>query len=322
MVSAGIYELLGPPRRGGVAEVVPARLLGPGGVARRVALKRLRPELAGAPDAAARLLSEARVSARVEHAAVARVERVELVDGLPVLVMELVDGLDLAELGRRLALHRRRLGLDEAVHVARELLFGLEALHRALDDDGRPLGLVHRDVAPSNVMVSRGGEVKLVDLGLARPGGPGSAPPGGKLRYLAPEVARGGPATVAADLFGVGLVLWELLAGERVHEGLDLEALGDRVARGAVPPVEALRPDVPARLRGVLAAALAPDAHRRFASAGDLLDALDGLEVGRSAVASRRALAGVVGALAEPPPRLFPAVHPVAEASLEDALAR
>jgi serine/threonine protein kinase len=315
-----VYEALGPPRRGGLAEVTPARYTGPGGFRRLVALKRLRPELRGDPEAEACLLAEARISARVAHAGVARVERVERLDGHLTLVMELVDGLDLAELGRALAEHRRRLALADAAYVARELLCGLEALHRATDDEGRPLGLVHRDVAPPNVMVSRAGEVKLVDLGLARPGGPGAAPPGGKLRYLAPETVRGEPATPAADLFGVGLLLWELLAGERVHDGLSLEAIAAVVARGEVPSIRAVRPEVSPELEAVLARALAPDARLRFPDGASFTAALEVSPPLRAPSASRRALADIVGALAGPRPRLIPPVLRVEEASLEDAL--
>ncbi len=325
-----MIEHLGPYRlerklaEGGFAQVFAARLMGPGGFERGVALKRLRPEYARSAEAQEQLATEARLSAPISHQNVARLERVERLGDELVLVMELVDGADLFEISRFLERRERRLGVSDSLHVTMELLLALDWVHRLGDSEGRPLGLVHCDVAPSNVMISLAGEVKLLDFGVAL--GPSLAglvgrPRGAKLRYLAPEVARGGPPTPRSDLFASALVCWELLAGERIHEGLEPMAVVSAVERGRVPPIRGLRPDVPVSLETVLARALDPDPRRRYSSAEALLLAFEGLGLRSSPFGCRRALAAIARVVRDHRGQRHPgAIELADETSLEAAL--
>lgn len=324
----GPYMVMERLATGGLGEIYRGRRVGAAGFTKDVALKLVRPELAGSAERIQDLIDEAKLAARLTHGCIAQTLDLVQVAETWAVVEELVDGVDLFQLGRALGRYERRLGLDEGVHVARQVLTALDFLHRVAGDDGRPLGLVHCDIAPANVMVNLGGEVKLVDFGTlrgARLADVAGISAGGKLRYRAPEQMRGEAFDQTADLYSVGLLLWELLAGERVHEGLSLEVLSGAVAEGRVPDVTALREDVPAPLARIVHRAIHPDARYRYPNAAAFARALEEQEVGRDSSRCCRVLAEIAVAvqaeLAQPAPQLVSVAddHPL-EASLEDAL--
>lgn len=278
----GRYVLVDRIGRGGMADIFLALDRTQVGALRRVVVKRILPELSGQPQFAAMLVAEAKLAALLRHANIVQVYDLGRVDEHLFIAMEYVEGFDLHQLLRRLSAGRIPLPVEHAVLVAREVLRALDYAHRARDVEGRPLGLVHRDVSPSNVLVSFEGEVKLCDFGIARALGATTSDESaiarsrvaGKAAYMSPEQARGEPVDGRSDLFAAAILLWELLAGRRMYRGTDEQLLS--LARAAeVPPLPARGLPDEQRLHGVLARALARDPEARFASARQMLDALE-----------------------------------------------
>lgn len=262
------YELLERLGRGGSGEVHLARVVG-GGLERRVCIKRLAGTVA--PEEAAVLREEARLLARVRHAnVVSLLAFAEDEQRGPFLVLELVEGLDLREMRRRVG--TQRLADPVAVHVACSLLRACSAVQRCLP------GLVHRDVTPNNVLVSVHGEVKLADFGiaLARERTRRTTPffVKGKVGYMSPEQIRGDPLDPRSDLFAVGVILYELLAGVRPWGAL--RATGELRAAVSDPPapLATRRPDVPSALALTVDRLLDAFPHARFPTADDALRSL------------------------------------------------
>ncbi len=274
----GQYEIVRRLGVGGMAEVYVAERVGPSGFRRAVALKVLRPHLRDTPAVAARFTREARLAASLRHPNLVPVVDFGLEQGVAYLAMDLVEGSDLraaTRAGERLG---RPLPAWLAVHVAIQVARGLAYAHAFAGDDGRPLGLVHRDVSPQNILLARTGEVRLADFGIAKAADEETASGAiqGKLAYLAPEQVAGGAPDARNDLFGLGIVLWELLAGRRLFLGAsDAETLA-RVRRCDVPipPPGAPVASVPPGIWAVLRRALAADPTERTPRAEDLAAAL------------------------------------------------
>jgi serine/threonine protein kinase len=274
----GKYLLVEPLASGGMADVWRAEVTGAEGVVKEVALKLVRGEHGARSDFVQMFIQEARLAARLSHANVVQVFEFDQVDGRYYIAMELVRGRHLGRVVERARELGIRLGLARAVHVGAEVAKGLAYAHR-LADRGRPLGLVHRDVSPHNALVSFEGEVKLADFGIARAmTEAGLTDPGtlkGKLAYMAPEQARGGVVDARADVFSLGVVLWELCAGRRLFarefEAATLAAVLDP-ARPSPPST--WNEEVPPELDGVILSALEKDPERRTGSAQDLAGAL------------------------------------------------
>lgn len=274
----GGYDIEARIGRGGMAEVFLARVVGGPRAGSPVAVKRLLPSLARDPAYRALFAAEARLAAQLRHPAIVEVIAAGEESGGPYLVMEYVDGRDLARL---LAACRRRgldLPVDFALHVAHRVAEALAVAHAARDPAGVPLGIVHCDVSPSNVFVSRAGEVKLGDFGVARAAGDGRARAAlGKVRYLAPEQLRGGPITATVDVFGLGATAFELLTGALAFPGDDPEAVAAAISGAPRRVPSALRPEVPAPVDALVLAMLAPDPAARPASADEVASAVSGL---------------------------------------------
>ncbi len=274
----GKYRLVEPLASGGMADVWRAEVTGAEGVVKEVALKLVRGEHGPGSDFVRMFIQEARLAARLTHANVVQVFEFDQVDGCHYIAMELVRGRHLGQVAERARELGLRLGLARAVHAGAEVAKGLAYAHR-LADRGRPLGLVHRDVSPHNVLVSFEGEVKLADFGIARAmSQAGLTAPGtlkGKLAYMAPEQARGAAVDARADVFSLGVVLWELCAGRRLFardaEAATLAALLDPAPPS---PPSAWNEAVPPELDAVILGALEKDAARRTGSAQALATAL------------------------------------------------
>jgi len=268
--------------KGGMAETFRVRLDGPRGFVQRFAAKRVLPEHAGDARLGRMLADEARITARLRHPGIVQV--FELVDdgGELFLVMELVDGVDLATLLGAAARERLPMPLGAACQIALALLGALAYAHALTDDDGAPLGIVHRDVSPSNVMIARTGDVKLLDFGVARAAESlrsertrtGARELKGKLGYFSPEQATGAALDGRSDQFAVGIVLWECLSGRRLFRaGDDLQTLR-LIEEARAPAPSTLRADVGAELDAFVARLLARDPAARFADCGAAADAL------------------------------------------------
>ena len=229
---------------------------------KEVALKLVRGEHEAQGEFVRMFIEEARLASRLGHANVVQVFEFDEVDGRYYIAMELVRGRHLGRVVERARERGVRLGLPRAVHVGAEVAKGLAYAHR-LAEGGRPLGLVHRDVSPHNVLVSFEGEVKLADFGIARAmGRAGLTAPGtlkGKPAYMAPEQARGEAVDARADVFSLGVVLWELCAGRRLFaRDSDAATLAAVLGRATVSPPSAWNEEVPPELdRAILARARA-----------------------------------------------------------------
>lgn len=237
-----------------MAQVHLARRFGASGWEKIVAIKLLRPEHRGHPELERLLISEARLGARFAHPGLVHVHDFGLAGAIYYVCMDYVDGGDLATL-----LAGRRMPTALALFVAEQLASALAYVHALTDDLGRPLGLVHRDVSPANVLVSRAGAVKLSDFGIAKATATGDLTWGrlrkGKYAYMAPEQIIGEALTAAADLFALGVVLHECLLGRRPFDGKGpLELMESiRLAQlGVDHDFDKLEPELQALLRSTL----------------------------------------------------------------------
>jgi eukaryotic-like serine/threonine-protein kinase len=273
-----LFDLIG---RGGMAEIFLARAkTTEAGGARLVVVKQILPELSANTKFADALVQEAKLAARLSHANVAQVHDLGRESGRLFITMEYVEGLDLNELLRRCARAKVPLPIEFALLVVMEVLRGLDYAHRRADDNGTPLGVVHRDVSPSNVLVSVEGEVKLCDFGIARANDSTDAlsPDAiqGKAGYMSPEHARGEPLDGRADVFAAGVILWELLSGRRMYKadkekGESLLAIARRAEIPALPTRELPFED---DLHAIVKKALAVDRSARYPSAAAMLEDL------------------------------------------------
>jgi serine/threonine-protein kinase len=267
---AGKYELIERAGEGGMAAVWRATTLGAQGFARPVALKRALPSLARDPAFIAMFVEEARVSATLDHPNIVHIHDFGMdEDGGYYLVMEWIEGLDLRRFAQ--AYEGDPIPWPIAVAMLIDVLNGLHAAHTRETDDGDPAPIFHRDVTPQNVLVSVRGVVKLTDFGLARAMDRArTTTPGvvkGKLAYLAPEILNDAPPSVRTDLYGAGIVLWELLAGRKLYDADTDHEVFEKVMRASVPPISRIRADVPAAIGDVLHTALARDPGRRYRDA-------------------------------------------------------
>ncbi|HEX8909859.1 MAG TPA: serine/threonine-protein kinase, partial [Anaeromyxobacteraceae bacterium] len=283
MRTFGKYRLVERVASGGMAEVWRAEAPGAEGFVKEVALKLIRGDHDARGDFVRMFVQEARLACRLSHANIVQVFDFDQVDGRYYIAMELVRGRTLREVVDRCREQGARLGLARAVHVCAEVARALAYAHR-LEEGGVPAGLVHRDVSPQNVLVSFEGEVKLTDFGIARALGasevtaPGTVK--GKLAYMAPEQARGEPVDARADVFALGVVLWELCAGRRLFaRETDASTLAALLSPEPLSPPSAWNEAVPPRLDEVALAALARDPALRIPSADALGDALAALRL-------------------------------------------
>jgi serine/threonine protein kinase len=250
------YDVLDRIAVGGMAEVFLAKAYGAHGFEKTLAIKRILPELASDPEFAARFIAEAKVAVRLSHANVVQVFDFGRIGESLFIAMEFVDGLDLAAMLRKFKDDRRQVPLPAAFHIAIEIVRALDFAHSH--------NVVHRDVSPSNILISRAGEVKIADFGIAIAASPhrGGGPPGprkvmGKWRYMSPEQARGDTLDTRSDLFSAASVMFELFTGEKLFPGDEAEDIIKNIEAMPIPKMSAMRAGLPTRLDDVLAVALA-----------------------------------------------------------------
>jgi serine/threonine protein kinase len=266
----GDYELEKRLGVGGMAETFVAVRRGVGGFEQRVCLKRILPAFAGDAEFVDMFLREARLSALLHHGHIARVLDFGVAEGRYYLTLELVEGTDLRSVLRHLRIRAEKLDPGLVSFVAHALGAALDFAH-ATTEKGETKGIVHRDVSPSNVLLSDCGEVKLADFGIAkamnRPGSLESNALKGKIAYMAPEYALGRHCSARSDLFSLGVLLYECLAGFRPFDGgHDLETL-EHARTGHREPLRTAAPHAPAPLVDAVEALLNPDPRARPADA-------------------------------------------------------
>jgi serine/threonine-protein kinase len=318
---AGRYELLEVAGRGGMATVWRAVARGAASFETSVAVKRMLPNLAEDPHLVTMFVEEAKIAATLTHPNVTRVYDLGVdADGF-YLVMEWVDGIDLSRFVRSYREHGELPPWSLVVQIAIDALRGLESAHARRTAGGDAAPVFHRDVDPYNVLVGTNGIAKLTDFGLAfavdraRLTQPGMLK--GKLGYVAPELLEGAAEpSSASDVYGMGIVLWESLAGKRLFLGdSDLDTLA-RVQRGEVPSLRLFRGDLPDALTRLVTHALERQVSYRLSSAEELFESLEDLLLDEGI----RTSTGVLGrAVIQARTRLKP-VEPPSRAAITAAL--
>jgi serine/threonine-protein kinase len=235
----GKYRLLAELGRGGMATVYLALVSGPVGFHKLVVIKQIGGEFAEEPEFLTMFLDEARLAARLNHPNVVQTNEVGQ-DGLRHFIcMEYLEGQPLTAVTRRLVRQKPVLSLGMQLRIAVDALAGLHYAHELADFDGTPLGVVHRDVSPHNIFVTYTGQVKVVDFGIAKAMSSASATrPGvlkGKVAYMSPEQARGDAVDRRADIFAMGVILWEMATGKRLFHGLPEIQIVQAVLQADIP---------------------------------------------------------------------------------------
>ena len=277
--SLGRYALYGEIAAGGMATVHLARLLGPVGFARTVAIKRLHPHLAKDPEFVAMFLEEARLAARVRHPNVVATLDVVSDDGELFLVMEYVAGESLSRLVRKARERGERVPPKYVVGIMSGALEGLHSAHDAKSEKGQPLGLVHRDVSPQNVHVGTDGVPRLLDFGIAKATNrvqeTRTDQIKGKVAYMSPEQLAKGAIDRRADVYSASVCLWETLTGQRLFKADDIPSLVYAIINEEVLRPSSIVPDLPPGLDEIVMKGLERDAENRWSSAREMAAALE-----------------------------------------------
>lgn len=269
----GSYELLGLLGQGGMARVYKARALEGPRAGQLFALKRLLPHLEKDPEAVARFAGEAALVRLLDHPNVVKVFDVGRVGEGYFLVMDFVDGRDVAQLIARCQRRSISWPVDFAAFLTHTLLEALDVAHRALGEDGQPLGIIHCDVGPSNLFVSRDGKIKLGDFGVARAFLDPSQDLMGKPYYLSPETIAGDVSPMT-DLWAANVTLYELLTLRRPFLGKSPAEVFEAVQAQRYRPVRELRPEVSDALEAIVDRGFARDPRDRFPTARAFAQAL------------------------------------------------
>ena len=315
------YEPKARLAAGGMAEVWRADAIFEDGDRHAVAIKRVLPELAAQPVYRSMFEDEARLGMALRNENIVRVYDARDVAGTYIMVMELVDGTSLKDLLAQAHARHATMPVPTALHVALQLAKALDYAHRAVDERGRTLGVIHRDVSPHNLLLGRRGQVKLADFGLADASVHqtqlGDGVLGGKLGYLAPEIVRQEPSTHRIDLFALGIVLWEMLAGRRLFAGETDRETVQAVLRCEVAPARAFNKGVTDGVEALLRDLLASEPEARVPSAASAVERLEALLAQIDREVGPRDVALLVGL------HLASAAHrpPTAPAALADILA-
>jgi serine/threonine-protein kinase len=314
----GKYYLTEHLATGGMAEIYRGKLLGPGGFEKQLVIKQIHPRFGQRREFVDLFVAEAKTSVSLSHGNIVPIYELGVVDGTYFIAMEYVDGPTLAELGRAARGRRRRLGPAMAATITQEILKGLDYAHRRG-------GVIHRDLSPRNVMVSRDGEVKILDFGLAATFEnaaeaskitSGGGRPVGSFPYMSPEQARRQPLDARSDLFSCGILLWEMLTGESLFARADEDATLAAVCDAPIPAPSTLAPEVPPVLDAACLRALERDTAKRWSSAGELSAALSRYLFGVEPHVTPATIGALVRELCPELPRAVPGERPASVGSV------
>ena len=285
----GRYTLTQRIGEGGMAEVFLAQVTVAEGLSKRVVIKKIRKELADQPEFTRMFVDEAKIALGLNHANIVQVFDFGQVHGSFYLAMELIEGQDLMGLTHAVRASRERIPVVIAAYIAHQVAAGLAHAHLRRDDFGAPIGIVHRDISPHNIMLSLAGTVKILDFGIARTAARARReavvrPPvddehtdvtiQGKIAYMSPEQAIGGPLDQRSDIYSLGVVLYEMLSGELVFRHRDRLVALEQVRTRPLPPLRSVAPDVPEALALVVDRALAREPDDRWDTARAMQSAL------------------------------------------------
>jgi serine/threonine protein kinase len=287
------YELLAKLATGGMAEIFLARA-NLAGVQRFVVLKRVLQQRAENTHFVQMFLDEARLSAQLQHANIAQVHDIGIAGTSFFFTMEYVHGVSLTELQRTAITKGVAIPIPHVLTVIAGAGVGLHYAHEKLGLDGKPLGIVHRDVSPSNLMITYEGTVKVVDFGIAKAAHRNAdtkiGTVKGKLSYMSPEQCRGLELDRRSDLFSLGIVMWEMLTGTRLFKRETEYDHMEAIVLGPTPPPSSVRDDVPRELDAIVLKLLAKSPADRYQTAEELVEAIEGYAMMTSAMLSTTAL--------------------------------
>jgi serine/threonine-protein kinase len=270
----GRYQLLRSLGAGGMAELYLTKATGTDGFAKHVALKRILPHLASDWRLCHMFLSEARLAALLDHPNIARVYDIGRVGSSYFYTLEYVHGVDLRALWDRAESRGEKVPLAESLFIVAAVARALHYAHEKKSSDGKPLEIVHCDISPPNILVGSDGAIRLTDFGVARAAMRNEINPGalrGKVSYMSPEQCRGEPLDRRGDIFSLGIILYELLLGERLFQGSELMVLRRIVERDVAVDETQLHPE----LARIVKKALAREVDHRYPSAQALELELD-----------------------------------------------
>ncbi len=297
----GRYELVSRLATGGMGEVFLARVTGAGGFEKRFVVKRVLPHLAGNTEFRDLFLDEARIAARLTHPGIAQIFELGDVDGQWFIAMEYVAGKDLRRVGAAARAQQRGLPVGLACRVIADAAAALDYAHKARDAQGRAMHIVHRDVSPHNLLVSFDGAVKLIDFGVARATNrlqeTGQGVLRGKYPYMSPEQIVDDEVTHLSDQFSLGVVLWELLTGQRLFRSESDAMTLQLVAACEVTPPRRVQPDVPGEVDAIAMRMLARDPGVRFPDLAAARAALEDAMLDRGRASGPAQLAALMRAL-------------------------
>lgn len=291
----GPYRLLGPLASGGMAELLLAVRGDDASFQQTFAVKRVHPHFTDTEEFVRLFTNEAKLNVRLEHPNIVRVTDFGDVEGQLYLAMEYLPGEDLSHVLREVRRRELQIPIDIALTWCAGIGDGLAHAHRMTDVDGTPLHLIHRDVSPSNVVVTYQGATKLVDFGVARVASVGSTTKTGSVRgkpaYIAPECFEGKPFDSRIDVWSLGCVAWELLAGRRLFTAPDDAALIGAVLAGPIPRLDEITTTVDSKLADIVQRALERSPERRFQTADEFSAAIDAYLARQRGRATPRAIA-------------------------------
>jgi eukaryotic-like serine/threonine-protein kinase len=287
----GKYRLIAELGHGGMADVFLAVARGPGGFNKLLVVKRLRASLADDPEFVAMLVDEARLAARLNHPNVVQTNEVGHVGNQYFIAMEYLDGQPLHRITQRAALDKKPLPLGVHLRILADTLAGLHHAHELADYDGSPLGVVHRDVTPQNIFVTYDGQVKIVDFGIAKAAGRSTETSTGvvkgKVGYMPREQALGMPLDRRADIFAVGVMLFEAIAGRRLWKGMPDMAIMQALLAAEIPTLRSAKEDAPDELDRICSKAMAAEPEHRYENAIEFQNDLERYMDGQDRTSNR-----------------------------------
>jgi serine/threonine protein kinase len=277
-IKFGKYLLLERIAVGGMAEVYSAKAFGAAGFERLLAIKRILPTMGEDPEFIQMFVDEARIAAQLSHANIVQVIELGKHEESYFIAMEYISGRDVRQLNERFRKIGRPMPIPQACFILSRVCEALDYAHKRRDGHGVPLGIVHRDISPQNVLVSFDGNVKLIDFGIAKAESRFSKTQAGilkgKFSYMSPEQVKGHAVDHRSDIFAAGVLLWEMLCGQKLFTGDSDIAVLEKVRAAEVPPPRGLNPSIPEGLEEVVLRSVAGDPRDRYQWASEMHDDL------------------------------------------------
>ena len=274
----GKYQLLDKIAAGGMAELYRAKVTGDFGFEKQVAIKKILPHLSDEGNLVKAFIDEAKLAALLQHENIVQIYDFGNMNGEYFIAMEYLFGKDLRKLTYKAKEKGVPFDLENALYVISSVCAGLDYSHNLKDLQGKPLNIIHRDINPQNIFITYEGQVKIIDFGIAKAASHNSTTHEGlikgKLAYMSPEQANGQTIDHRSDIFSTGIILYELLAAQRMFQGETMH-IYTQVRDAVYEPLENLRPDLPADLHQVVQKALAKEPDERYQSGGEMLADLE-----------------------------------------------